>query len=117
MQIPLQQPTPPEFSLELTNKAAKKNYLILMHKYRGNITALLESQRDLTAGYGLEFFDENTLSHLFARHPNWNRMAQILQNGSKWPLGPLNKDSRRANVDEALTFGNHKGALMQPELF
>ncbi len=43
-------------------------------------------------------------------------MTQILRNGSKWPLEPLDEDSRRASVEEALTFGNHKGASMQPEL-
>jgi hypothetical protein len=43
-------------------------------------------------------------------------MTQILQNGSKWPLEPLNEDSKRADVNKALAFGNHKGALMQPEL-
>jgi hypothetical protein len=43
-------------------------------------------------------------------------MTPILQNGSKWPLEPLNKDSRCADVDEALAFGNHKGASLQPEL-
>ena len=43
-------------------------------------------------------------------------MTQILRNGSKWPLKPLNKDSRHADVDKALAFGNHKGAWMQLEL-
>ena len=72
MQIPPQQPTPPEFSFELMNKAAEKNYLVLMHKYRGSLVSLLESQRDLTVGYGSEFRNKDTLSHLFACHPNWN---------------------------------------------
>jgi hypothetical protein len=40
----------------------------------------------------------------------------MLRNGSEWPLEPLNKDSRRADVDKALAFRNHKGASMQPEL-
>ena len=64
----------------------------------------------------MEFRDKATLSHLFARHPNRNRMTQILRNGSKWPLKPLTKDKRRTDVAEALTFGNHTGASLQPEL-
>ena len=36
--------------------------------------------------------------------------------GLNGPLNPLNKDSRCAAVNKALTFRNHKGALMQPEL-
>ena len=38
---------------------------------------------------------------------------------TKWvrrPLEPLNEDKKRADVAEALAFGNHKGASLQPEL-
>jgi hypothetical protein len=48
MQIPPRQPTHAKFSFELTNEAAEKNYLVLMHKYRGNLVALLESQPNST---------------------------------------------------------------------
>jgi hypothetical protein len=90
--------------------------MVLMHKYNGSLAASLESQRDSTVGYGSEFRDEATLSHLFARHPNWNRMIEILRHGSKWPLEPLDEDKRQADVAEALAFGNHKGASLQPKL-
>ena len=43
-------------------------------------------------------------------------MIEILQHGSKWPLEPLAEDKRQADVAEALAFGNHKGASLQPEL-
>ena len=43
-------------------------------------------------------------------------MTDILRNGSNWPLEPLEEDNHRADVEEALAFGNHKGALLQPEL-
>jgi hypothetical protein len=109
-------PTPPDFSFDLTCEAAQRNYLVLMHMHKGSLATLLESQRYSTVGYGSEFCDEATLSHLFSRHPNWNRMTQILRNGSEWPLEPLDKESCRADVEEALAFGNHKGALLQPEL-
>ena len=109
-------PTPPDFTFDLTREAAEQNYMLLMHKHKGSLAALLESQRGSTVGYSSEFRDKATLYHLFARHPNWNRMTPILQNGSEWPLEPLDKDSRRADVDEALAFGNHKGALLQPKL-
>ena len=85
-QMPPRKPTPSEFSFELTNEAAKRNYMVLMHKCKGSLAASLESQQDSTAGYRSEFRNKATLSHLFARHPNWNWMTQILQNGSEWPL-------------------------------
>ena len=90
--MPPQKPTPPKFSFKPTSKAAKWKYMVLMHKYKGSLTASLESQQDTTVGYGFEFHYKATLSHLFARHPNWNRMTQILQNGSEWPLKPLAED-------------------------
>ena len=43
-------------------------------------------------------------------------MSKILTNGSEWPLKPLDKASRRAEVNEALFFRNHKGASLQSDL-
>jgi hypothetical protein len=79
--MPTRRPTPRDFSFDLTCKAAQRNYLVLMHKHKGSLVASLESQRDSTVGYSSEFRDEATLSHLFSRRPNWNRMTQILRNG------------------------------------
>ncbi len=43
-------------------------------------------------------------------------MSQILTNRLEWPLEPLNKEPRLEDVNEALAFGNHKGASLQPDL-
>jgi hypothetical protein len=43
-------------------------------------------------------------------------MKQVLTNESKWPLQPLDKDDRIKDVEEALVFGNHKGAVNQQDL-
>ena len=43
-------------------------------------------------------------------------MKQVLTNGSKWPLQPLNKENQIKDVEEALVFGNHKGAVQQQDL-
>jgi hypothetical protein len=115
-QIPPRQPSRPEFSFELTDEAAEKNFLILMRTYGGCLSDSLAAQQDSTVGYGSEFQDVKTLSNIFQCHPNWTRMSQILTNGLEWPLKPLDEDSRMADVRDALIFGNHKGALMQPDL-
>jgi hypothetical protein len=94
---------------DLTSKAAEKNYITLMRKYKGSLAALLEAQRDSTVGYGLEFWDVSTLTRIIGQHPNWLWMSQILTNRSEWPLEPVNKERRCKDVDEALAFGNHKG--------
>jgi hypothetical protein len=35
---------------------------------------------------------------------------------SEWPLEPLNKECRLEDINEALAFGNHKGASLQPDI-
>ena len=40
----------------------------------------------------------------------------FLNDGSKWPLDEISKAERVKDLNEALTFGNHKGALAKPEL-
>jgi hypothetical protein len=109
-------PTQHEFMFNLTPEAAAKNYLVLMKKYNGNLGASLEPQRNSIDGYGLEFRDIDILQKIFGRHSNWTRMSKILENGSEWPLKPLDKELTCNDVDAALAFGNHKGASLQPEL-
>jgi hypothetical protein len=113
MQILPRQPTPPKFSFELTNEAAKKNFLVLMHnKYRGNFAASLESQRDSMVGYGSEFRDKDTtLSHLISCHPNWNQMTQILQNGSEWPLEPTQQRQQMCGCQQSTHLQKPQGSL------
>ncbi len=43
-------------------------------------------------------------------------MKQVFTNVSKRPLQPLNKENRIKDVEEALIFGNHKGAVQQQDL-
>ncbi len=43
-------------------------------------------------------------------------MKQVLTHGSKWSLQPLDEDDRIKDVEEALVFGNHKGAVKQQNL-
>ncbi len=43
-------------------------------------------------------------------------MKLILLEGSTWPLLPLNESDRLLDINNALDFGNHKGAEEQQEL-
>ena len=43
-------------------------------------------------------------------------MKQVLKQRSKWPLQPLDEEDRVKDVEEALVFGNHKGAIQQQDL-
>ena len=43
-------------------------------------------------------------------------MKTVLEVGSDWPMDDLDSDGKSADVMEALEFGNHKGAIENPEL-
>jgi hypothetical protein len=42
-------------------------------------------------------------------------MEPILTHGSVWPLVELEEDLRKQGLQDAFTFGNHKGASARPE--
>ena len=87
-----------------------------MKKYNGDLGALLEVQCNSIVSSGLEFRDVDTLQKIFGPHPNWMQMSKIRENGSDWPLEPLDEELRCNAANAALAFGNHKGASLQPEL-
>ncbi len=41
-------------------------------------------------------------------------MEAFLSEGSKWQLVKINESERQKDLEDALTFGNHKGALQKP---
>ncbi len=108
-------PTTPEFMFESTSKAAQRNFMILK-KYNFDLATAIEAQKSSPLGYGSEFLPPKTLQKIFASHPLWKRMEFLLTKGSKWPLTELSERDRIEDLNKALQFGNHKGALQKPEL-
>ena len=43
-------------------------------------------------------------------------MKDLLEEGSIWLLAKLSKEERQKDIEDALAFGNHKGASQKPEL-
>jgi hypothetical protein len=97
-------------------EAANKNFILLKCKFGGDLSKALLAQSNSPLGYGSEFKPIKTLELIFKNHRSWSRMKRILTHGSKWPLQPLNEEDRIKDVEEALNFGNHKGAIKQQEL-
>jgi hypothetical protein len=97
-------------------EAANKNFILLKRKFGGDLSEALLAQSDSPLGYGSEFKPIETLEPIFENHPSWRRMKRILMHGSKWPLQPLDEENRIKDVEDALNFGNHKGANKQQEL-
>jgi hypothetical protein len=108
-------PVKPLFIFNLNSKAAGKNCLILK-KFDLDIGRSLEAQSLLPLGYGSEFRKGNTLFPLLRYHPIWPCMEQLLLEGLKRPTSPIPEECRITDLNEAINFGNHKGATSQPEL-
>ncbi len=64
----------------------------------------------------MEFWKADTLHPLLHLHPNWERFEKLLNNGLDWPLEDISQTDCADDINEALTFGNHKGASLNPEL-
>ena len=116
MAIPCCHPLKTLFEFDMSVEAAEKNYMILMHKFGGDLHQALHAQKGSPLQYGSEFKPVSILAPIFENHPTWNKMMTLLTEGSTWPLSPIDEHNRLLDIDDALTFGNHKGANQQPEL-
>jgi hypothetical protein len=116
MATPCRHPSKPIFEFDLSIEAAKKNYITLMRKFGGDLHKALHAQQGSPLQYDSEFKPESTLALIFSNQPNWEKMRIVLLNGSTWPLSPLGDINQLLDINDALAFGNHKGADQQPEL-
>jgi hypothetical protein len=80
-----------------------------MKHFSQDIGKALEAQQNSSLGYASEFRTTATLAPLFRLHPNLDCFKILLNEGSDWSLEELDKENRKDDVKEALTFGNHKG--------
>ncbi len=88
-----------------------------MFKWYGfDLGRAIEAQKLSPLGYGSEFKKPAVLQKIFRNYPLWARMERLLIKGSRWPLKKISKENRVADLQEALQFGNHKGATSKPEL-
>jgi hypothetical protein len=113
LSTPCATPTPPEFSFKFTDDGKAYN-LEVLRKYDFDLRKALKAQQDSPLGNGKEFKPPSILQQVFGLHPLWNWMEAFLLEGSKWPLAEISKKERQQDLVDALTFGNHKGALQKP---
>lgn len=108
-------PNAPEFTFELTQEAAMRN-LCILHRYDYNIETALKANSNTPLSYGSEFRPIPVLQPLLFLHPYWSKFKTLLTHGSDWPLTPITKQEREADLEEALAFGNHKEAVKNSPL-
>ena len=106
----------PEFKFHMTSSAAQHNWTVLK-KYDLDLQTALNAQKHTQLYYGSEFRPPEILEPLLKHHPLWPRLSDQLNNGAFFPLNELSEEERIQDLNEALEFGNHKGADDNPELF
>ncbi len=99
----------------MTQEEVAKNFLVFK-QYRFDLGRSIKVQKLSPLGYGSEFKKPHVLQQIFKNHLLWARMECLLLKGSQWPLEEISKSNRVADLQEALQFGNHKGATSKPEL-
>ena len=108
-------PDKPLFEFAIMSKAAERNFLVLK-SFDFNMKRVLKAQATSPMGYGSKFRKGHILQPLLQNHPRWSRLKKLLEFGSQWPTTSISEEDRVANLLEAQSFGNHKGASSQPEL-
>ncbi len=75
----------------------------------------LQAQSNSPLRYGSEFWKADMLRPLLHLHLNWEHFKKLLNNGLDWPLEDISELDCTDDLKKALTFGNHKGASLNPE--
>jgi hypothetical protein len=111
---PLPCPRPTQFAFCLDDKSATHNTNILA-KCGYNLEAAIQDDTDSPLQYGSEFRPVSVLAPLLAHHPNWHKILSILVKGSVFHAAALSESERFSALEQALDFGNHKGATKDPK--
>jgi hypothetical protein len=94
------------FIFDMKPEAASHNSLVLS-SYGNDIGNVINAHQHTFLRYGSEFRSTKLLAKLLMHHPRWIKFKALLDQGSKWPLQPINTDIRKAKNSELLERGNH----------
>jgi hypothetical protein len=112
--IPSIDPGPSQFLFQLDHLCAIHNVNILeAHNFNLNRTILADGNSSLH--FGSELCPPEALQLLLGPHPLWPRIEALLRHGPHFSADNYPKDQCLEKVDAALAYGNHKGAIKQPD--
>jgi hypothetical protein len=98
------------FIFETSMDAAVHNANVL-ESYNFNLDCALQAQKNTILYYGSEFKNTSELEPILSDHPLWKYTKETLENGAKFPLDPIDDESRKSDNNFHLSRGNHKSAL------
>ena len=87
-----------------------------MEHHNLDLPKALHAQKGSPLDYVSAFKLVEVLERLFGLHPNWKRMKKVLKEGSEWPMDELDPEFRLSDLEDAIAFGNHKGATKNEDL-
>jgi hypothetical protein len=103
------------FIFDMKPEAASHNSLVLS-SYGNDIGNVINAHHHTFLRYGSEFRSTKLLAKLLMHHPRWIKFKALLDQGSKWPLQPINTDIRKAKNSELLERGNHQSATIHDSI-
>jgi hypothetical protein len=98
---------PPLFIFKQCPLAAAHNAHILANN-NFDLDRAIQSQHPSQISYGSEFRSSSSLKKLLSNHPLWDRLRKILDEGAEFPLDPIAKGTRKADITYHKERGNHK---------
>ena len=105
---------PSQFKFELDHDSANHNASLLeLHNF--DLRQAILSDGNSPLRYGSEFRPLEILEPLLKVHPLWPRIESLIRHGSHFSATPFPTDKCLEQVNAALAYGNHKGALKHPD--
>jgi hypothetical protein len=111
---PVPTPNPTAFQFHQTPAAAAHNARIL-RRHNNDLAQAIIADGNSPLQYGSEFRPKSILAPLLCHHPNWPYINELLTTGCSFIAPPLLEPDRLTQIELALSFGNHKGALNKPQ--
>ena len=107
LKAPIQKFEKPIFLFRRTHEAAVSNIKILA-AFKGDLGAAIVAQRDIPLNYGSEFHDIASLAKLFLHHEDKTKIINIIQQGPRYHIDPIEEETRKPDLDAIILKGNHK---------
>jgi hypothetical protein len=101
--------SPMIFRLDSTPEAAAHNSAILKAA-NYDLQRLIADNGNCSMAPGAEFRPVELLEHVFAGHPCWPQVKEMLTDGAKFPLRKQTPEEQQSELRNIMDYGNHKSA-------
>jgi hypothetical protein len=99
---------------DYSGDAALHNAIVL-EQFGFNLESAIQAQNTSQIYYGSEFKKPDLLAEIFANHPLWDYVKEILTSGATFPLKEIPNEIRQQDIEFHIERGNHKSTLKYQE--